>query len=432
MLLKQKAIVQTLLNFAIDDIQNSVEKYHLNGSFICRSIIRRNKNSVLSKIKLPKKWEQFGYSNDVLFDKCWLMSPLPTISINISDNTLALADLFSGLGGMSLGVVEAGKALGINVVPKFAMDINKDALDTYQNNFPSATINGSNIEEVIDGNIGDKITKRERSILKELGSIDILIGGPPCQGNSDLNNHTRRKDPKNSLLLKVVRFAELFSPTHVIIENVQGVKHDKGNVTMVAQNALRSMGYNVSEDLLLASKYGVAQNRRRYFLIATKNSSFSFNNIELNYGRNERDFLWACDDLLNFDGKDTFNTSAKHSAINQNRIDYLFKNNLFELPDSQRPDCHKDGNHSYKSVYGRMYPDRPAPTITSGFGSIGQGRFGHPLEKRSITPHEAARLQFIPDSFKFLENTKRVSLQTLIGNAVPSKLSYILTLELLR
>ena len=79
-----------------------------------------------------------------------------------------------------------------------------------------------------------------------------------------------------------------------------------------------------------------------------------------------------------------------------------------------------------------MYADNPAPTITSGFGSIGQGRFGHPYEKRTLTPHEAARVQFIPDYFKFDSALTRVALQKMIGNAVPPKLTYIIGLELFR
>lgn len=84
-----------------------------------------------------------------------------------------------------------------------------------------------------------------------------------------------------------------------------------------------------------------------------------------------------------------------HWKTKENRIS--FENNLFELPNSERPDCHRLKPHSYKSVYGRMYWDRPAPTITRGFGSTGQGRFVHSLLKRTITPHEAARIQFFPD-----------------------------------
>ena len=97
-----------------------------------------------------------------------------------------------------------------------------------------------------------------------------------------------------------------------------------------------------------------------------------------------------------------------------------------------RPDCHRLKEHSYKSVYGRMYWEQPAQTITSGFTSMGQGRFVHPKAKRTITPHEAARLQFIPDFFSFGDTIRRTSLAEIIGNAVPTKLTYVLALELLR
>lgn len=130
-------------------------------------------------------------------------------------------------------------------------------------------------------------------------------------------------------------------------------------------------------------------------------------------------------------GDDIFNTASEHSLENKRRIEYLFENNLFELPNSERPDCHRLKPHSYKSVYGRMYWDRPAPTITRGFGSTGQGRFVHSLLKRTITPHEAARIQFFPDFFNF-GDLRRRQYQDVIGNAVPSKLSYLLALHQLR
>ena len=113
-------------------------------------------------------------------------------------------------------------------------------------------------------------------------------------------------------------------------------------------------------------------------------------------------------------------------------MNYLYDNGIYELPNHLRPKCQQKEDNRYTSVYGRMYPDKPGPTITSGFGSIGQGRFGHPYLRRTLTPHEAARVQFIPDFFKFGNSLTRVSLQKMIGNAVPPKLTYIIGLELLR
>ena len=232
------------------------------------------------------------------------------------------------------------------------------------------------------------------------------------------------------MIFKVVRFAEITTPDYVVIENVQGIRHDKNGVVKKAKEFLVKMGYFINEELLLASQYGVAQNRRRFFLIASKiNQEFCLESYKRNISTS---FQWACNDLLKLKQNSTYNTSATHAKINQERIEYLFEHDLYELPNDQRPKCHQDGKHSYNSVYGRMHFDQPAPTITGGFGSIGQGRFCHPKEKRSITPHEAARLQFIPDFFKFHDSLNRVALQHLIGNAVPPKLTYLITIELLR
>ena len=131
-------------------------------------------------------------------------------------------------------------------------------------------------------------------------------------------------------------------------------------------------------------------------------------------------------------GSGLYDTAAQHSAVNERRIDFLFNNQLWELPNEQRPDCHRLKPHSYVSVYGRMHGDRPAPTITSGFGSTGQGRFVHPEERRTLTPHEAARLQGFPDWFTFSGVSKRGALQKMIGNAVPSRLAYAAVAGLLR
>jgi DNA (cytosine-5)-methyltransferase 1 len=127
-----------------------------------------------------------------------------------------------------------------------------------------------------------------------------------------------------------------------------------------------------------------------------------------------------------------FDQTGTPSPVNRQRIEYLFAHKLFELPDAQRPDCHRLQAHSYKSVYGRLRPNEPAQTITTGFLSMGQGRYVHPSQRRTITPHEAARLQCIPDFFHFGSVSSRTALAEMIGNAVPPKLAYILGVELLR
>ena len=96
-----------------------------------------------------------------------------------------------------------------------------------------------------------------------VGRVDILIGGPPCQGNSDLNNHTRRNDPRNLLYLRMIRCAELLSPKYILIENVPGVQHDKHNVVDTAKSEPIKMGYNVDSGVIHMSEIGVPQKRKR-------------------------------------------------------------------------------------------------------------------------------------------------------------------------
>jgi DNA (cytosine-5)-methyltransferase 1 len=412
------------------DIKNKIESFEVLPSTLRRKILLRDSSVKDSSISLSQggKLKKKGISDDT-FDYHWLrLTGFPPV--NKEGGKINLVDLFCGTGPMSLGVVEGGRALGFNVNPILAIDFDKSSTLNYSYNFPDCNVITDDIGNIIDGNLGSKITIKEKKLLNNIDKVDILIGGPPCQGHSDLNNHTRRNDPKNDLIFKVIRFAELTHPDYVIIENVQGIKHDKNGVLKKAKEYLIQMGYFIKEEVLIASEFGVAQKRKRFFLIASKKE------VELSFENYKREkttsFEWACGDLIKVKSNDTFNTASKHAIINQKRIEYLFEHDLYELPNHQRPKCHQNGNHSYNSVYARMYFDKPAPTITGGFGSIGQGRFCHPKCQRSITPHEAARLQFIPDFFKFHPDLNRVALQHLIGNAVPPKLTYIITLELLR
>jgi len=151
-------------------------------------------------------------------------------------------------------------------------------------------------------------------------------------------------------------------------------------------------------------------------------SPLSTDRTETYFGnRGPLDVLWAIADLEDCGGNTVFDTSPVQGPENIRRIEYLFDEGLYDLPNSERPDCHKDGT-TYTSVYGRMHPDRPAPTITTGIGTPGQGRFIHPTQRRLITPHEAARIQCFPDGYGFMDSeaeTSRKALAKWIGDAVP-------------
>lgn len=360
------------------------------------------------------------------FDRLWLRS-IKAERNGGGRGAVRLVDLFAGCGALSLGIGEACHALALDIEHVFAADINPSALKVYEANFAPKLLSSAPIESMVS-KVGSRVTAAERALLSSMGHIDVLAGGPPCQGHSDLNNHTRHTDPRNSLFESMIRFAQLLQPHHVIIENVPGVQHDKSSVTARGREALEAMGYRVSEAVLTASEFGAAQKRRRYVLVATTGA---FNFDSLSRVQDERTLRWACEDLVDQLPVEIIDSHAASSKKNRERIAYLFEHGLYDLPDAMRPPCHRLKKHSYNAVYGRLEWDKPAPTITSGFNSPGQGRFIHPERHRTLTPREAARIQSIPDSFEW-GASNREALTQMIGNAVPPKLAYAVALEVLR
>lgn len=365
---------------------------------------------------------------DLLFLQKTSAPPLP----RCATRTIRVADLFSGCGLMSLGIREACRAVGKSFESALAVDANTTALTTYEKNFAPCRTVKSDIAKYLNGRLGHRFTKSEKLFMRGLGRIDILVGGPPCQGHSDLNNHTRRSDPKNGLYDRMARFSELVRPKHVIIENVPAVIHDHSNVVDRTIKHLRKLGYKVSSGFVEMSRIGVPQSRRRHVVVASRQRLIDIDATIETYARRERSVGWALSSLLRTPADRVIDQPSAQSKQTRKRIKHLFENNLYDLPNKLRPKCHQSGDHSYKSIYGRQLWNEPAQTITTGFNTMGCGRFVHAKKHRTITPHEAARLQFIPDFFKFDDVQSRVALAEMIGNAVPPKLTYIFALELLR
>lgn len=361
----------------------------------------------------------------------WLRSRTPPARI-ASERALRVVDLFCGCGGFSLGVSEACRGAGLGFEVAYALDADEDSVRVFEKNFVPKRIDCARIEGIFEGQSRLRLNGRERKLAAEVGRVDLLVAGPPCQGHSDLNNHSRRIDQRNALYARVARVAQVLGPDVVVIENVPGVVHDRGKVTNRASRRLEAAGYTVETITIDACALGIPQARRRHFLIAFDSGVKSLwrefrapSSRQYSVGS----VLAGLEDEPT-DSCDLFRTPSSPKARNLERIRFLFANKLFELPDRLRPDCHKDGNHSYKAVYGRLRWDGIANTITGGFGSMGQGRFVHPLRPRMITPHEAARIQGFPDWFDFSEVTSRGSLQTMIGNAVIPKVAAALTRHL--
>lgn len=403
-----------------------VEHYAFAGDHVTRKVMDRSGTERTSRVPLVS-----GAAGDpfVAFFQSWAnLAARPGVGVA---RTLTSVDLFSGCGGLSLGLEQAAEAIGSHVETALAVDTDKAALEVFATNFSPNEAVDDDIARLVDGALGEGVSLTERRLRNRFSGLDVLLGGPPCQGHSDLNNHTRRRDPKNLLYLRMARFAEVVRPRFVLVENVPGVVRDRAGVVDAARAALEATGYHVSAGVVHADRIGGAQTRRRHLLLASLEGRVDVTDISRWFGRDHMTVDEALLGIPTSEGAELFNMSARHSRENRRRINYLFDHDLLNLPDSERPDCHRLKKHSYTAVYGRMRGDAPAPTITRGFGSTGQGRFVHPRERRTLTPREAARIQGFPDYFDFSTCTKRVALHGMIGNAVPSRLAYAAFLSLL-
>lgn len=353
--------------------------------------------------------------------------------------TIRIADLFCGAGGLSYGVKVALEQLHFEPRFELAADHDAEALEVFARNMQPKVTLGKNVGSLLDYHIEGKAVGARFSyepevidfdLSRQYGRIDMLVAGPPCQGHSNLNNHTRRTDPKNSLYLTVPAFAVALNIPVVIIENIPEVENDHTGVLATALALLKSKDYKVEVRKLKGIDHGLAQTRTRLFVLASKVAPPMDGLVVPATKRPARPVSWAINDLIDANGPSLFDQPSVLDENNARRVAWLHENEKYDLPNEERPDCHKEG-HTYKSVYGRMYWDQPAGTITSGFSVPGRGRFIHSLRHRTLTPHEAARIQGIPDSFQFQTRLGEVPLKAyltkMIGNAVPPIFGQICT-----
>ncbi|MBU6330546.1 MAG: DNA cytosine methyltransferase [Acidobacteria bacterium] len=416
-------------NSEIEPKEVRVEEFKRTSSGISRLVRRRNGQVVESRF-VPTDGQRGPVDPDSA-EGSWLRSDAPN-DLESTSQSLRVVDLFSGCGGLSVGAREAALSLGLAFVPALAVDFEPTAAEVFGKNFSGGRVIVGDVAEIFDSPVGNKLSAAERHVLKDLGNTDVLMGGPPCQGHSDLNNRTRRMDPKNELYFSMVRAAEVLEPRCVLIENVPGALNDKAQVVQRSAAALSDLGYKVDFGVVDASRIGVPQRRKRLLLLASRDHEPCVDDIESIYARPPRTLRWAIGDLEGLSTPDLRDEAANSAPATRTRIDYLFDHDLFDLPDMMRPACHRTKAHTYRSIYGRLRWDEPTQTITTGFYSMCMGRYVHPSERRTLTAREAARIQYFPDAFDFTSVTKRSDLAKMIGNAVPSRLAHAALLELLR
>jgi DNA (cytosine-5)-methyltransferase 1 len=341
-----------------------------------------------------------------------------------ADATFGLFDLFAGCGALSAGFLLAGIEAGVELGARLAVEHEEAPARTYTANIADV-VEQSDIETLLDGDLGSALTTAERKLKTKVGELQLGLAGPPCQGHSDLNNHTRRADPRNELYAKVARAAAVLEPKVLCVENVPAVRNDQGGILDTTKVQLDGLGYLVADAFVDMHLIGVPQRRRRHILLACEpghgDPQALLDQLIEHPCRDHlpRDVRWAIQDLKHIKSEGIHDTASVPSEENRRRMAYLFERRRFNLPNSLRPECHRDVEHTYNSMYGRLRWDKPAQTITSGYGSMGQGRYVHPGRRRTLTPHEAARLQTIPDWFTFDAASTRTALARMIGNAVP-------------
>ena len=176
-----------------------LDSYTAGESGLVRAI--RGRDGSISTSFLPDSTGRGLEPSAASYDLSWLTSPALSISGGGS-HVVRVVDLFAGCGGLSLGVAEACRALGYEMWPVLANDIDARVLSVYGLNFPEAELVDDPIESLLDGSCGDALTENEKILKRRIGEIDLVIGGPPCQGHSDFNNHTRNNDPKQRHIAK--------------------------------------------------------------------------------------------------------------------------------------------------------------------------------------------------------------------------------------
>lgn len=315
-------------------------------------------------------------------------------------------DLFSGCGGLTLGL----KLAGFNVVS--AIEVDRLAVATYQANHSEV--------DVIDGDIREVDPRHLRRRLKlGIGDLDLLAGCPPCQGFSSLrtrNGASQGRDQRNGLVREMIRFARAFLPKTIMMENVPGLAHHWSFKILCRD--LRKLGYQLEWDVKDALDYGVPQRRKRLILVAGRGFS-----IPLAKEHSRQMTVRTAFAGLRAPGQSRDplqNLPERRSAKVLEIIKAIPKDggSRRDLPASHRLECHKrtDG---FWDVYGRMAWDAPSPTITGGCFNPSKGRFIHPEEDRAITLREAAILQSFPRRYKFPAEASKERVALMIGNALP-------------
>jgi len=322
---------------------------------------------------------------------------------------LTAIDLFSGCGGLTLGLKKAG----FSVIG--AVELDKRAVETYSKNHPEVKVLQQDILTIGGKDLLDGLGIRR-------GEFDLLAGCPPCQGFSRIRRRNKKrisKDHRNDLVLKFRKLIAETSPRAVMLENVPGLEKDRRFEKLLGM--LRRHGYKFSWRILDASNFGVPQRRRRLVVLACKSKRPIVDEIETSQPKTVRKAIGAIEHPRK-SKRPLHRLVAAYSDPVKMIIRKIPQDggSRSVLPPEMTLECHQR-LAGFRDVYGRMAWDDFSPTITGGCVNSSKGRFLHPRQHRAITVFEASLLQSFPRSYKFLPKYGRYPNAEMIGNALPPK-----------
>lgn len=333
-----------------------------------------------------------------------------------------ILDIFSGAGGFSNGFDRND-----NFTTVVATDFDENALKTFKHNFPYAkTILGDITKNEVKNNIVE--TARNNG-------VNMVIGGPPCQGFSLKGKLKGLDDPRNFLFKEFVEIVRRLTPEVFVIENVKNLLSAlDGFFIEQIKNEFESLGYIINFGVLNSVNFGVPQARERAIIIGSLSRSISLPKSILDTPVTVRDAISDLAFLNSGEGskiqqypnesqsqyqeklRDT-DTLFNHKATNHSA---LALEKLMHIPpegDKTHLPIRYHGKQKFSTTWSRLIWDEPSPTIDTRFDTPSNGRNSHPFLNRAITPREAARIQSFNDSFEFKGPKTSVCRQ--IGNAVP-------------
>lgn len=336
----------------------------------------------------------------------------------VKQEILKAVDFFCCAGGVTSGFRKAG----ITVLG--GIDVEGAYKETYEKNN-----HGSKFIQADIAKLSPRSLHKKLGIKKNMDDL-IFVGCSPCQYYTNMHTDKTKSENSRMLLEEFRRFVDYYNPGYIFLENVPGLDTKQGSPLSEFKTFLKNKNpkYSFDEGIINAVEYNVPQNRKRYVLIASRVTT------KVSIPKGNKKIKTVKDAISSYpiipagyrDKENLQHWTAILEPINLKRIESTSCNGGSRLDWKNNNElqlkCYIDKDKTFPDVYGRMFWDKPSPTITTKFHSISNGRFGHPEQNRAISLREGATLQSFDKSYKFYSESIAI-VARMIGNAVPPELA---------